>query len=198
MLVLVLGGGVRFPEEKIEYEEDALKAVAAELSIKDLPTTIPGAPGAEKEIADMLRDAYPANKTYWKLAYKGGCQDIFFHTTMGKAQSFAKAIGDLAAKQGYPASDLGCYVQPVIYGGACHFECNLFYNPEDAKEVETIKKLYADAAKAVMDMGGFFSRPYGPAVDMVYKKATEYTAELKKIKKLMDPNNIMSPGRLCF
>ena len=30
MLILVLGGGVRFPEDKIEYEEDALKAVAAD------------------------------------------------------------------------------------------------------------------------------------------------------------------------
>jgi FAD/FMN-containing dehydrogenase len=198
MLILVLGGGVRFPEDKIEYEEDALKAVAAELSIKELPTSIPGAPGVEKEMADMLRGSWPGNKTYWKLAYKGGCQDIFFHTVMGKAQSFSKAIGELAAKHGYVAPDLGCYVQPVIYGGACHFECNFFYNPENAEEVEKMKKLYAEAAKAVMDMGGFFSRPYGPAVDMVYKQATEYTAELKKIKKLMDPNNIMSPGRLCF
>ena len=198
MLILVLGGGVRFPEDKIEYEEDALKAVAAELSIKDLPTSIPGAPGVEKEMADMLRGAWPGNKTYWKLAYKGGCQDIFFHTVMGKAQSFSKAISELAAKHGYAASDLGCYVQPVIYGGACHFECNFFFNPENAEEVEKVKKLYAEAAKLVMDLGGFFSRPYGPAVDMVYKKTTDYTRELKKIKKLMDPNNIMSPGRLCF
>ena len=30
------------------------------------------------------------------------------------------------------------------------------------------------------------------------KETADYTAELKKIKKLMDPNNIMSPGRLCF
>jgi FAD/FMN-containing dehydrogenase len=198
MLILVLGGGVRFPEDKIEYEEDALKAVAAELSIKELPTSIPGAPGVEKEMADMLRVAWPSDKAYWKLAYKGGCQDIFFHTVMGKAQSFSKAIGELATKHGYAASDLGCYVQPVIYGGACHFECNFFYNPENTEEVEKIKKLYAEAAKVVMDMGGFFSRPYGPAVDMVYQQATEYTAELKKIKKLMDPNNIMSSGRLCF
>ena len=61
-----------------------------------------------------------------------------------------------------------------------------------------IKKIYTEVAKAVLDQGGFFSRPYGPVVDMVYQRATDYTTELKKVKKLMDPNNIMSPGRLCF
>ncbi|MBN1189498.1 MAG: FAD-binding oxidoreductase [Dehalococcoidales bacterium] len=197
-LILVLGGGVRFPEEKIEYEEDALNGVAAEMSVKDLPVTLPGVPGVEKEMPDMLRSAWPKDRTYWKLAYKGGCQDIFFHTVMGKAQSFVQKIGEIAAKQGYPASDLGFYVQPVIYGGACHFECNLYYDPQNAKEKNMIKTIYTEAAKAAIDMGGFFTRPYGPVVDMVYQRATDYTRDLKKVKKLMDPNNIMSPGRLCF
>jgi len=197
-LILVLGGGVRIPEEKIEYEEDALQAVAQELSIKDLPTSLPAAPGAEKDIVDMLRSAWPGDRTYWKLAYKGGCQDLFFHTVMGKAQAFCEAIGKIAAKYNYPATDLGCYVQPVIYGGACHFECNFYYDPANAEEVNKITNLYAEAAKTTLDMGAFYSRPYGPVTDLVYQRATDYTSELKKVKKLMDPNNIMSPGRLCF
>jgi FAD/FMN-containing dehydrogenase len=117
---------------------------------------------------------------------------------MGKAQAFSQKIGEIAAKHGYPASDLGCYVQPVVFGGACHLECNFYYNPDNAEEMNRIKNLYAEAAQAALDMGGFFSRPYGPVADMVYQRSTDYTAELKKIKKLMDPNNIMSPGRLCF
>jgi len=50
----------------------------------------------------------------------------------------------------------------------------------------------------VLDQGGFFSRPYGPVADMVYQRAADYAKALKDVKKLMDPNNIMSPGRLCF
>jgi len=197
-LILVLGGGVRFPEEKIEYEEDALNQVAKELSVKDLPVSLPAAPGAAKMIPDMLREAWPKGKTYWKLAYKGGCQDLFFHTVMGKAMSFCDTINQIAKKHGYPGGDLGCYVQPVIYGGACHLECNLFYNPDNPKEVDRVKKIYTEAAKSVLDHGGFFSRPYGPVADMVFRRAAGYATELKKVKKLMDPNNIMSPGRLCF
>jgi FAD/FMN-containing dehydrogenase len=197
-LILVLGGGVRFPEEKIEYEEDALKEVAAELSVPDLPTSLAAAPGVETDMADRLRGAWPKGKTYWKFAYKGSCQDLFFHTVMGKAEAFCQSIGKVAAENGYPAADLGFYVQPVVYGGACHFECNFFYDPDDAAEVNKIKNIYGAAAETALDAGAFFSRPYGAAADLVYQRSADYTAELKKIKKLMDPNNIMSPGRLCF
>ncbi len=197
-LILVLGGGKRFPEGKIEYEEDALSEVAAELSIPDLPTSVPGAPGAEREIADTLRSAWPKERTYWKFAYKGSCQDLFFHTVLGKALAFSQAIIEVAAKHDYPMRDIGFYVQPVVYGGACHFECNFYYDPDNTEELNRVKNLYAEAAEVVLNLGGFFSRPYGVVADMVYGRAASYTAELKKVKKLMDPNNVMSPGRLCL
>jgi FAD/FMN-containing dehydrogenase len=197
-LILVLGGGVRLPEDKIEYEEDALKEVAAELSVPELPTSVAGAPGIENEMADRLRGAWPGGKTYWKLAYKGSCLDLFFHAVMGNALALSEAIGEVAAKHGYAASELGFYVQPVVYGGACHFESDFYYDPQNAAEVNRIKDLYAEAARVTMDRGGFYSRPYGAVADMVYQRTADYTAQLKKVKKLMDPNNIMSPGRLCF
>jgi FAD/FMN-containing dehydrogenase len=197
-LILVLGGGKRFPEERIEYEEDAMSEVAAELSIPDLSTSLPGAPGVEKEMADMLRSAWPKERTYWKFAYKGSCQDLFFHTVLNKALTLSQAIGEVAAKNDYPVHEIGFYVQPVVYGGACHFECDFYYDPDNTEEVNRIKNLYAEAAEVALDSGGFFSRPYGVVADMVYQRTAAYTAMLKQVKKLMDPNNIMSPGRLCF
>ncbi len=192
-LVLVLGGGVRFPEEKIEYEEDALRAVAAEFSITDLPTSVPG---VEKGIADALRSAWPRERTYWRSAYKGAYQDLFFLTVLNKAKIFAETVNEVAARYHYPSRDVGFYVQPLVYGGACHFECDFYYDPANTAEASQIRNLYAEAAEEVLNRGGFFSRPYGAVVDMVYDRSASYTAELKKVKKVMDPNNIMSPGRL--
>jgi len=197
-LILVLGGGKRFPEERIEYEEEALREVVAELSIPDLPISVPGLPGVEREIPDMLRSAWPKERTYWKFAYKGSCQDLFFHTVLNKAPTFSQAIGELAVKHDYSMRDIGFYVQPMVYGGACHFECNFYYNPGNAEEVNRIKNLFAEAAEVALDRGGFFTRPYGLIADMVYSRTTGYTTTLRKVKKLLDLNNIMSPGRLCF
>jgi FAD/FMN-containing dehydrogenase len=70
--------------------------------------------------------------------------------------------------------------------------------PKSAEEVNTVNNLYIKAAEAVLDKGAFFSRPYGPIANMVYSKTANYTATLKKLKKVLDPNDVMSPGRLCF
>jgi FAD/FMN-containing dehydrogenase len=146
----------------------------------------------------MLRTAWPGERTYWKFACKGACQDLLFHMVLNKAQAFTEAIGAVAAKHDYPQRDIGFYVQPLVYGGACHFESNFCYDPDDTGEVSRVRNLYADAAEAALDLGAFFSRPYGAVAEMVFDRTAGYTAELKKVKKVMDPNNVMSPGRLCL
>jgi FAD/FMN-containing dehydrogenase len=198
IVVYVLGGGARFPEEKIAYQEEALRETAAECGIPNLPISVPGMPGIEKEMPDMLRTAWPGNRTYWKFAYKGGCADLFFRTTMDRAQMFSETISEEAGRKGYSPTEIGFYIQPMVYGANCHFEANFFYDPASAEETTMLHKLYVEAAQAVMNKGGFFSRPYGPLADTVYRRTASYTAMLKKLKNVMDPNNVLSPGRLCF
>lgn len=197
-VVYVLGGGKRFPEEKIAYEEEALQETAAECGVPKLPTSIYGMPGVEKQIPDMLRTACPENETYWKFRFKGACEDLFFRTTMNKAQMFHQVVNEEAGKRGYSPQEIGFYIQPMVYGGNCHFEANFYYNPGDEDEVKMLSALYVEAAEAVINKGGFFSRPYGPVADMVYRRTSSYTAMLKKLKNVMDPNGVLSPGRLCF
>lgn len=197
-VILVLAGGPRRPEEKIEYEEEALKVIAAELFIPELPTLLAGIPGVVSGLPELLRRAWPEEKTYWKFGYKGGCQDLFFITVMSKTKEFTKAISDIAAKHGYPQDAIGYYVQPLERARACHYECNFYYNPNESEEVAKIANLYREMAKTLFKMGAFFSRPYGEIAEMVYERAGNYTMVLKKIKGWLDPNNIMSPGRLGF
>jgi FAD/FMN-containing dehydrogenase len=196
-VILVLGGGWRRPEEKIEYEEEGLREAAAELHIPLLPTSLPGLPGLERDLPGMLRTAWPEKRTYWKFAARGASQDIFFHTMLDSTPEFVTAIGQVAARHGYTA-DIGYYVQPLEYGRACHFEANLVYDPDDAEDVAMMGKIYPETVKATIDRGGFFTRPYGDVAGMVYDRSASYTSALKKVKNLLDPKNIMSPGRLCF
>ena len=53
-------------------------------------------------------------------------------------------------------------------------------------------------AQAVLDRGALFTRPYGFLAGLVYPRAQDYTAALKKVKALLDPSDILAPGRLCF
>ena len=81
---------------------------------------------------------------------------------------------------------------------ACQVEFTFFYNEADAAAKARIASLYSDTAKALFNQGAQFTRPYGDLAPMVYERAAGYTAALKRIKKVFDPNNIMNPGNLCF
>ncbi len=140
----------------------------------------------------------PSGEPYWKLCYKGACQDIFFLTIHDKLEGQIGVMNDLAEKAGYPASNLGIYIQPVVQGTAYHCEFNLFYDPENLTERNRAKELSTLATKNLMAMGAFFSRPYGENAGMILNKDAATVAVLNKLKNIVDPNNVMNPGKVCF
>ncbi|GAB6154844.1 hypothetical protein JCM17380_35940 [Desulfosporosinus burensis] len=198
-LVLTISGLLRRPEEKIAYEENFLKDVLKnEFSSILLSDKLPGFPGMSKKLLPMLRTTWPADIKYWKNRLRGGCQDIFFITKPEKAPDFIKIVETVAAKHDYPLADIGKYIQPIEHNRACHMEFNFFYDPENEQEKTMIAKLNREASVALMNAGGFFSRPYGEIAPIVFDRAGNYTMALKRVKKVFDPNNILNPGNLCF
>ena len=198
-LILSLSGSRRCPEERIAYEEKALMEIKkSEFHEMNISSALLGVPGAGTKLLDMLRKPWPKEVTYWKHRYKGACQDLFFITKPIYTQKFIKVVEEVAVKHGYPINDIGCYMQPIEHNRACRLEFNFFYNPNEPAEVELISRLYAEAAEVLLSQGAFFTRPYGILAKLVYDKAAGYTAALKRVKKIFDPNNIMNPGNLCF
>jgi len=62
-----------------------------------------------------------------------------------------------------------------------------------------VERIWNEASETLMDKGAYFERPYGRWADMVYSRYnTAYVSKLKDLKKEIDPNNIMNPGKLCF
>jgi hypothetical protein len=188
-----LAGRDILPEERIEVQEQDIRDITRELGLQ-LASDIPGVKSSR--LLDILLQ--PSREPYWKLACKGGCQDIFFLTTLEKTPQFIKTMYSMAEKVKYSPTDLGIYLQPQHQGVACHCEFNLPFNPADPKEATRVKELFGKASEELIKQGAYFSRPYGIWADMVYRRDAGSTALLKGIKAILDPNSVLNPGKLCF
>jgi hypothetical protein len=154
-------------------------------------------PGARSgQLLDILLQ--PSREPYWKLGYKGGCQDIFFLSLLDKTPQFIRTVFSAAEALRYPASDIGIYIQPQHHGLSHHCEFSLPYDPEARKETGRIKELFTKTSEALIQQGAYFSRPYGEWADMVYNRDAQSTFLLKGIKEILDPNHVLNPGKLCF
>jgi FAD/FMN-containing dehydrogenase len=193
VMLIGIGGRALFPEEKVEVQEKDLGELASQFGLK-LASEIGEI--SDKQMLEII--GMPSAEPYWKLRRKGACQEIFFQTTLDRIPKFIETSLAVAETSGYPASEIGIYIQPQHQGVTHHCEFNLPYDPEDSKETGAVKETYSKASESLIGQGAYFSRPYGAWADMAFDRDSQSTTALKKIKKIFDPNNVMNPGKLCF
>jgi hypothetical protein len=188
-----LAGYNYFPEERVKVHETDAREIAQKAGVT------PARSAGKVSAFELLKAAQaPSPEPYWKLRHKGACQDIFFIT---KFQGVAETIAYMykaADEAGYPVPEMGVYVQPLVQGSNYHVEFNLFYDPENRKEKSRVKELTANTINPLISRGAFFSRPYGENARTIMNKDAATVFALKKVKSIVDPNNVMNPGKLCF
>jgi FAD/FMN-containing dehydrogenase len=198
-LIMVVSGLARRPEEKIAYEVKLLNEIVKnEFRKLELAEALPGFPGMGGKILSLLRNPWPADVPYWKNRWQGSSQSLFFIARPVNAPRYIEIVEAIAPKHGYPVADIGSYIQPIEHNRACQVEFTFFYDAADTGAKARIAALYRDAARALIDEGALFTRPYGELAPMVYERAANYVTALRRVKKVFDPNNIMNPGSLCF
>jgi FAD/FMN-containing dehydrogenase len=181
------------PEERIRGQILDVVDIAQRLGVKPVPAI------GKVTASNLLKTVqHPSQEPYWKLRYRGASQDIFFLTIYDKLPELIAIMNDAAAAAGYPAADMGIYVQPLVQGSNLHCEFNLFYDPANPKESHRIRELAAAATQRLMAAGAHFSRPYGENTRMIMNRDAATVAALKKVKNMLDPDNILNPGKLCF
>jgi FAD/FMN-containing dehydrogenase len=186
-LFIGLAGAALFPEARLEVQEKELRALAKAFSL-ELCDGYPGvSPGDVMRIADDF--ANPADIAH---------QDIFFLTTLDKVPGFAATVCAVCRKHGYAPRDIAAYIQPQHQGVAHHVEFRLSYDPEDSVQAAKVKAVYYEASEALAAQGAYFSRPYGYWSELVYGRDHTSTEILRTVKGILDPANILNPGKLCF
>jgi len=174
----------------------AEKDIAAEVAVRGLPLRTALQAVATKRI-DAILDGL-AKEPHWKLRSKGGVRDIFFHSTLENVPAFLGSMMETAEAHKYRAADVGVYLQPQHQGVAYHCEFSLPFDPADALETAKMKGLFTAASERLIGEGAYFSRPYGEWADKVYNRDAQSREALRVVKKILDPNNVLNPSKLCF
>jgi len=182
-----------FPEERVSAYIQDITNLTQRLGVEAVRAA------GEVSTGEILKAVQqPSGEPYWKLRYKGACEDVFFLTINNKVERLTGVMNEAVKEAGYPSPDVGVYIQPIVQGTSVHCEFNLFYNPEDANEADRVKNLSALATKALLNGGAFFSRPYGDNTRTIMNRDAATATLLSKLRNMFDPNKIMNPGKACF
>ncbi|RJP33094.1 MAG: FAD-binding oxidoreductase [Actinobacteria bacterium] len=192
-LAYSISGYTYMPRERVEYLEKDVADIASAAGVK--PARTAGDVDAG-ELARMM--GAPCPPPHWKTRARGACREVFFLTTLDRVPAFLAAVDGEMSAHGFDARDLGVYVQPIRQGTGCHLEMDFFYDPGSEEDTRKARALHEGVSRACIEMGGFFSRPYGGWADLAYGRAPDAVAALARIKDILDPRGVMNPGRLCF
>ncbi len=193
LLFYNLAGYNYYPEQRVSVHTEDVKGLAQRCGVE------PARSAGKVSAFDLLKACQlPAAEPYWKLRVKGACQDIFFITNFQKVAELSAVMGQTAEKAGYSAVETGIYIQPMVQGVNYHVEFNLFYDPSNPSATAKIRSLVTDSVNPLISRGAFFSRPYGEIARSILNKDAATVAALNKVKKILDPDAVMNPGKLCF
>jgi FAD/FMN-containing dehydrogenase len=192
--VICLSAVGPIPEEKIAYQTRDLTEIAGQIGAEP-KTTLDGADSLDRLI---LGELLFSRRMQIRFGYRGGCRQLMFYCVAGRVDEFNASVLEVCEKLLYPIEDVGFYLLPIERARAFYCCVDLHFNPGDPDESARIESLFDQLSENLVEMGAVFDRPYGKLAKLVYSRSGTYAAYLKQIKRSIDPNNIMNPGKLCF
>ena len=107
-----------------------------------------------------------------------------------------KSAKKLFEKYGFPPI---INSRTISLGRYATMRCIIPFNRHDAEEVKAARALMVDLARDKIEKRTLiYKAPYWAAEMMIEKADPDYVNFLKRMKRFLDPNNIMNPGKLGF
>jgi FAD/FMN-containing dehydrogenase len=128
--------------------------------------------------------------SYHALAYWG---------PLNKYPEYIEMMKKNGVAAGYKRENVDLLAAPVagFWGQACYYEAEVPYTSARAESVEMVKKFHYATLKDLIKIGiyGWF-RPFLNPMKLVIDDLGTYGKLWKDIMKLIDPNEIMNPGKV--
>jgi FAD/FMN-containing dehydrogenase len=192
-VVVGIAGSQVLAREYVGARERDIRDIAQQFGLR-LAADVPGC--RSSDLLDLL--GLPSAEPYWKLRHRGGCQELFFLTTLDKTPGFVETMLTAANGLQRQAADIAVYLQPVHQGVGCHCEFILPFDPQDAGDRQKAVELFREASHRLFRQKAYFSRPYGIWAGMVFNADARTTIVTQRVRRIFDPGQVMNPGKLCF
>ncbi|MBI2889564.1 MAG: FAD-binding oxidoreductase [Nitrospirae bacterium] len=191
-LIFSVSDPPEFPEDKLRYVWREIGGLLAAHGLAETATLPAGT--TDSLYRRITRPDLSQGLPYWRRAGLPLVREVAFQTTLDRAARFFPAV-EAFARTRWASSDVLAYVQPQIGGRVCHVEFDFAYAPGPPEHEVEREAALLGLARELRSLGAFFSRPYGPVTPVAFEKSS--TAWIvPKVKRMFDPDGILSPGCL--
>jgi FAD/FMN-containing dehydrogenase len=137
---------------------------------------------------------------------RGSFLIMWFNTTFGMLPTLARKYQSIldreladadptSGKDPFPRECTAVYVQPMEFGRSIGVEFDVFWSPDDPESVKRTMPVGPLVTNMILDHGGWYERTSRAGILQSPRLGT-YFPLLRELKALIDPKNMMNPGRM--
>jgi FAD/FMN-containing dehydrogenase len=190
-----------YTENQHKAQCEAIKDICKEFNIEILPSDIQirafpeNMRGTMEHILPSTGGQLPFQFwTCWDFSRGGGGQWVGSYVSTRNILKYYKLSREVCIKYGKPPQ----FYSRIMFGGHyCVARTNVTFNKNDPEDIKITRKILKEIHNAVQSLDGVIMyKPPLWAVQTYRDKMLPATRDLiEKVKKLLDPNNIMNPGQ---
>ena len=185
IFLICLEGPQRFPEDKIDYEKEALNRIIEQHSI-DLKTNDLVNQLQQKVLMEFNKPQSKKKKLY----------DLPVYLTLDKFPEIYSIIQNELSQFKGSQIELGVSIIPVERNRTAYVKFDLHTQLSTQEEITSFKQLFRNLGELAVQTGAIIDIPYGPLKQVIYSRVGNYLALIKEVKDIFDPNNILNPGKI--